>query len=250
MNMEEEIYWILDADMPGLAIEPPAYLAVEELARLADMRFPKRRTEWLHGRRTAKKLLQRCHPVCSSLPLSEIIIKNELTGMPYPCQKNGGQMTGCLSISHRDRIAVSALTLVPSLRVGVDLEKVEPRQANFVADFFTPMEFERVYILPPDDRPEMITLIWSAKEAALKALGQGLRLDTRTVEISIPDQDEYCIGTQGWSRFEVTTRLTPGKVWHGWWRDYKNYVLTVAALCYNDSEKNSSPGVKCLAESN
>ena len=250
MNMEEEIYWILDADMSGPAIDPPAYLAEEELARLADMRFSKRRIEWLHGRRTAKILLQRCHPVCSSLPLSEIIIKNELNGMPYPCQKNGGQMTGCLSISHRDRIAVSALTLVSSLRVGVDLEKVEPFQANFVADYFTPMEFERVYILPPDNRPETITLIWSAKEAALKALGQGLRLDTRTVEITILDQDEYCIGTQGWNRFEVNTRLTPGKVWHGWWRDYKNYVLTIAAFCYNNSEKNSSPGVKCLAESN
>lgn len=248
--MEEEIYCMLDEDIPGLAIEPPVYLAVEELARLADMRFPKRRTEWLHGRRTAKKLLQRFHPVCSSLPLSEIIIKNEFTGVPYPCRQNGGQMAGCLSISHRDRIAVSALTLVPFLRVGVDLEKVEARQASFVADYFTPMEFERVYILPPDDRLKTITLIWSAKEAALKALGQGLRQDTRTVEITILDQDEYCVGTQGWSRFEVTTRLTPGKVWHGWWRDYKNYVLTVAALCYNDSEKNSSPEVKCLAENN
>ena len=54
---------------------------------------------------------------------------------------------------------------------------------GFVGDFFTSAEQAFVGGLhPPDRRDEVINLIWSAKEAALKVQQVGLRADTRTVD--------------------------------------------------------------------
>ena len=63
------------------------------------------------------------------------------------------------------------------------------------------------------------TLFWSAKEAATKALGVGLRLDVREVAVEVANRS-----TEAWSGFGVRFRE---ERLHGWWQRYGGFVLTV-----------------------
>ena len=72
------------------------------------------------------------------------------------------------------------------------------------------------------DHALMANLVWSAKESALKALGEGLRLDTRSVEM---DTAELKVNGDAWSPLVVTG---PGeRIFRGWWRVSDGFVWTV-----------------------
>ncbi|GIV67522.1 4'-phosphopantetheinyl transferase superfamily protein [Caldilinea sp.] len=78
----------------------------------------------------------------------------------------------------------------------------------------------------------LATVIWSGKEAALKAMREGLRLDTQRIAclfgaLAVEPMQE-------WKPFRIDldkqlTARFPG-VWSGWWRLHGNHVLTVAVL--------------------
>jgi 4'-phosphopantetheinyl transferase EntD len=104
------------------------------------------------------------------------------------------------------------------------LELIESRSDAFIADYFTPEEQNLVAEVPAADRPALLALLWSAKESALKALGEGLRLDTRCV---IVDPLHVSADVDGWSPLQV--RHTGGQVFNGWWQFADHMVRTVVA---------------------
>ena len=61
-------------------------------------------------------------------------------------------------------------------RLGHEVEVIEARDPSFAADYFTADECAFVESVPEDARALATTLVWSAKECALKAIGEGLRL--------------------------------------------------------------------------
>jgi 4'-phosphopantetheinyl transferase len=228
------ICWLMDEKMPEWGEDPPAFLNPVEIPGLAAKRFLKRRTEWLHGRWVAKRLLQKSHPACKMRSLSEIVIAYEPGGAPYASISGGEPLPGCLSITHSGPLAASALAFAPHLSVGIDLEKIEVRPAGFFETYFTPSENAYVQRCPPETLPETLTLIWSAKESTLKALRKGLALDTRQVEINLGEAG--CADTSGWRPFHAAvkapTASTPGSnswAFTGWWQVYQGYILTLAA---------------------
>jgi len=230
------ICWLLDEKMPVGDEDPPAFLNPVEASGLAGKRFPKRRAEWLHGCWVAKSLLQKRHPACVELPLSEIVIAKEPGGAPYAALADGTRLPGCLSITHSGPLAACALALDPRLHVGIDLEKIEARPAGFFEAYFTPPENAYLRNCPPETLPEVLTLFWSAKESVLKALRKGLSLDTRQVEIRLVDVDDGL--SSGWRRFGVAGNALEGStpdsgpwVWAGWWQVYQGYILTLVAAC-------------------
>ena len=232
------ISWILDEEMPVPEGNNPAFLNTIELEKLAGKRFPKRRMEWLHGRWVAKQLLQRQHPACRGCSLSEILIQNETSGLPYASLADGSRLPGSLSITHSGPLAASALVLDAKCEVGIDLEKIEPRPAGIFETYFTRHEIAYIHTLSPDDLPKVITLIWSAKEAVLKALGAGLSMDTRRIEISFSGSEDPKAAQGGWQKFEVALQdLTKpgadnltgvGLNWDGWRQTYHEFILTIA----------------------
>ncbi len=160
------------------------WLTPAERERYEEFRFDKRQQDWLLGRWTAKQALLGL----SSLPQSDISrfeIYSKSSGAPEaklddrPCDI-------ALSISHSHGRAFSVVSR-DTTDLGCDIELVEPRSAAFVDTFFTAAERERVQTAAPEYRDILVTMIWSAKESTLKALRTGLKVDTRSVEVTNED---------------------------------------------------------------
>ena len=115
----------------------------------------------------------------------------------------------------------------PHTALGCDLEEIEPRSAGFVADYFTQREAAAVAAVPATARDIAVNLLWSAKEAVLKARRTGLRSDTRSVELEVdlagtrePATGDVRGATTigaviAWAPFSAVDEL--GTAWRGWW---------------------------------
>lgn len=231
------IDWLicLADDCPELgAGHPPGFLSAFEREMLAELRFPKRRREWLLGRWTAKCLLQRCHPAYGSLTPQAITVGNDPDGAPYLSIEGEGRLAMSLSISHRSDRAFCALSSTLPPAIGADLERVESRDPAFVHDFFTVDEDRRVWACPPSRQDTLITVIWSAKESVLKALRHGLRVDTRSIEICHvaglegAQADMNKPPDQTWYEVQIRCTLPDSGSLHGWWQPWEDHVLTIA----------------------
>ena len=199
---------------------PPgdAWLTRGELDGLGGRHSTKRLADWRLGRWTAKAAIRELLALRGRpLPPPEAIeILAADDGAPYAL--SGGRSLGLgLSLSHT---AGKALCLVgdDDTAFGCDLERVEPRSAEFVDSYFTARESEQVE--RAEARPLTANLIWSAKESALKALRCGLRADTRSVEV------ELGAAAGGGGTFEVYDRAS-GRRFAGLWRRIDDLVATL-----------------------
>jgi 4'-phosphopantetheinyl transferase len=199
------------------------WLCANEIISLNGMRFAKRRADWRLGRWTAKNAAASyLNLPISPCALARIEIRPASSGAPEVLVPNScPNLT--ISLSHR---AGTALCTVSPFRVklGCDLEIIEPHSKAFVADYFTVEEQELVARVSPSEQPRIVGLLWSAKESALKALCEGLRLDTRSVSVrpAVGASDLF-----GWSPLQV--RCTDGQIFRGWWRNTGNVLRTVVA---------------------
>jgi 4'-phosphopantetheinyl transferase len=200
------------------------WLSDLEHQQVQGLRFTKRRREYLTRRWTAK------HAVAAELGLADhpaalaaIEVRHHDSGAPWAAV-DGRPASLDISLTDRAGWAVCLVRVdAPPGSLGVDLELVEPRSAGFVADFLTPAEQGFVSGRSTAEARDLAAnLVWSAKEAALKVLGVGLRADTRTVEVSV----DHDVGPDGWSALRVSHH--DGTVFPGWWRREGSFVLTVA----------------------
>ncbi len=209
-------------------IAPPGLLDPVEQHRLAELKLSKRRSEWLIGRWTAKHLLQAClaRDLNLYLPLNAIGIYSDARGAPVAMVDRGGRIAEwTISISHSHNSGFAAALTGSPFGLGADMEHIELRERRFVEDYFTPGERDRVCAAASARRETLITAIWSAKEAALKALRLGLTVDTRRVHCAI---DPLCDAEHDWQEFDITCTASCTEGLRGWWRTWGNYVLTVA----------------------
>lgn len=226
MNGAKQAYWLEqgEADVPAVN----EWLSAGEISRLASMRFCKRRSEWRLGRWTAKRAVAWWLNLPAEAPaLRDIEIQSAPSGAPEVFLFNQ-KLAISLSLSHR---AGKALCFVASSGecLGCDLELVEAREDSFVTDFFTTNEQKLLDRAPVDERDGLATLLWSAKESALKALHVGLRVDTRFVDVS-PDKPSYRTEEDRWSPLSV--RCHDGRLLCGCWRCSNDMVRT---LVFNPS---------------
>lgn len=198
-----------------------AWLTTLEAERAAGLRFTKRRTEYLLRRFAAKHAVAAVAGVAPH-DLGRVEVRNAPTGAPYVLLD--GAPAG-IEVSITDRAGWAVCLVAADLgELGCDLELVEPRTPGFVSDFLTAAEREYVDSRPDADaRYLAANLLWSAKESALKVLRTGLRRDTRTVEVSVP---EVAPRPEGWAPLSV--RGGPGERFAGWWRLDGEFVFTVA----------------------
>lgn len=210
-----------------------------EQQRYATLKIEKRRRDWLLGRWTAKHLVQGYLSATQHLiaELDAIQIDNEPDGSPYCLlreRERALRLPVSLSISHSNGYSLCALcpeSEQPGVQwsLGCDIELIEHREASFVNDFFTAQEIRTVMATPVDLRDCRVTAIWSAKEAVLKSLRTGLRIDTRRLNCSFGAEDWWATS---WSPLTVTGDVElagqfPGN-WYSWWQVKDRFVLTLA----------------------
>ncbi len=228
--MNTPVYWSLTEVTPEWAEkslrEIPNFLSPLELEKLAGLLVPKRRTEWLHGRRAAKQLLFNRSPQLAGSDPAKISVLNAPSGAPYFADANGMALPLALSLSHRAGWVACAVADQPGLSIGIDLECIEPRADNFVETFFTDQEIAFTGSLTGKQRDLWITLVWSLKEAVLKALGQGLRLDTRAVQVQPPAILSTIVA--GWQPVGVTCAQSAPSHWSAWFMRRDDLLLTLA----------------------
>lgn len=217
------------------------WLSAEEKNCLGRLRVPKRCDDWRLGRWTAKQAvasyLRRPH---DPRHLAGIEIRASDSGAPEIfLQDQPTPLSISLSHSHG-----TALCTVSSseMRLGCDVEAIEPRSDAFVSDYFTADEQHIIAQASRGERATFQALIWSAKESALKALREGLRLDTRSVRVSFGDAllPASSKGQQTPSQLSFNERIPPeawrylnvdsdsgGAVFAGWWRVENQMVRTI-----------------------
>jgi 4'-phosphopantetheinyl transferase len=202
------------------------WLTPPEADRLNSMRYTKRRDESRLGRWTAKHAVARALDLPrTSAQLRDVVIRNAKDGAP---EAFIGSDPTSVVISMTDRAGWAVCVVAEGVDgVGCDLELVEPRSRLFVTDYFTPAE-QATVAARPDDHDLLANLIWSAKESALKVLREGLRLDTRSVEVTMMDEQDA-----GWSSLVVTTAA--GVRFPGWWSRHGQFVLTYCATGATDA---------------
>ncbi len=113
------------------------------------------------------------------------------------------------------------------IRFGVDLEYIEHRSEDFVRDFFTDREIEQALSGSQQQNALITTIIWSSKEAFLKAISKGLRLDTRNIEIqSILNISQ----PEDWHPVEIQSTTVDIAATHLAWRKAGDFIQTICIL--------------------
>jgi phosphopantetheinyl transferase len=234
--------WLRQARAPAWLLSP------QEQAALAGLKIEKRTREWLAGRWAAKTLLLRrlgtqagCCPAFSDVsilagedgaPRVFTSAQDRLVPLPYE-----------VSISHSGGWVMAALTSSagPGCRLGCDIETPADRSPEFAAQFFTPAEIAwlEAAARTPTERLCCETALWSVKEAALKTLLTGLRLDTRQV---ICQPGSFTPPSAAWTRLRLTVMPDPSGTpadlsldtrLDAWWRfdSASGCICALAAAC-------------------
>jgi 4'-phosphopantetheinyl transferase len=154
--------------------EEDASLSPAEREGLARCRTPRRRQEFVAGRRAAHRALER------------LGLARRAEVVPRPDGPDAGRplfspsLGLALSISHSSGLAVAAVS--PGGPLGVDLERtVEVGQA-FLEEAFAPGEHEG-YLALCEGGVDPTTAAWAMKEAVLKVWGVGLRAPLQQVAV-------------------------------------------------------------------
>lgn len=243
------IYWLLQtsngAPDEQWVSAPENLLSAEEYQKFAALKTAKRRQDWLLGRWTAKSLLHSviCQHYGVKLPLDKLNILTGPEGAPVVSVE--GYPPFSLSISHSNGRSFCALIERGAWPIGADIERMESRSEAFVTDYFTSEEVDQINRSPSHIHDMMVTAIWSAKEASLKALRVGLRADTRAVSCLIRSATNPPLAWQPLGIVLDEERLK-GMVIPlvGWWRVESGFVLTLVSQ--RDEQSKYEDSYPCI----
>jgi 4'-phosphopantetheinyl transferase len=197
------------------------WLSAAERGTLRRFRRPERQRDFRVGRLAAKRALALLHGHELPSAARRFEVRPAPGGAPRAFA-DGIPLDVTLSIGHSDGRAAAAVRWGRA-ELGCDVERIEERSRAFVLDYFTAAE--QAFVDGRCDGGRRATLVWSAKEAVMKALGEGLRLAPATVEVR---PDVHFVSRDGWRRFELSAAAAPPAL-RGFWREVEDLVITVAA---------------------
>lgn len=213
-----------------LKASPTTWLSAGETKELSTKPTHKRST-WQLGRFAAKQAIRRfLHwRYQASHPLRDIQIMRAPGAKPHfelaqssprvPADL-AGQID--LSISHAGNVGVADIALIQSDGlVGVDVERIRHFKAETVNSFLTAEERELLSCGPVEHYDQLATLMWSVKEAYLKARGIGIVQHPNTISVLQQDQ-------RSWPTIVERDIRVSASVWFGWLPG--GYVITRVTL--------------------
>lgn len=164
-------------DLSTQEAELTQILSPDELARAARFRFPIHKQRFIIARGVLRQLLS----LYMKKPAAEIKFSYGSKGKPFLLE-NIERLQ--FNVSHSHDIALYAFTVEHD--IGVDIEKIEKEYKDAVAKrFFSEREYADLNQLPVEQRQNAFYQLWAAKEALIKALGEGLYIGLDEFSISI-----------------------------------------------------------------
>jgi phosphopantetheinyl transferase len=122
--------------------------------------------------------------------------------------------------------------MAPVRALGIDVETVEPREIDWCEDYFVTREMDAVRA-SGGLRDRVVATIWSAKESVVKALGVGLRMDLREIEVRGPiDWSSSWTSANDWVALDVQSKYLAksGNVVSAYAMQADPYVLTAVVI--------------------
>jgi 4'-phosphopantetheinyl transferase len=93
------------------------------------------------------------------------------------------------NLAHSNDLALYAVAMAKE--VGVDLERInrEIEYEQVAKRFFSPIERETLQTQPVELRPDSFFVVWTRKEAYVKAKGEGLSLPLGSFDVSLAPEE-------------------------------------------------------------
>lgn len=172
MRLPDDIWLKVVRDEPALAPRRLSLLSREEQGRLETFAHHSRRTSFVLGRAAARLLVSDR----LQLPLDDVRL---IVSPGGAVDIDGADLR--LSISHsRDMAAVA----IADRAIGLDVERIRAPHPRLHERILSAREMQMLEQLPvPFDRS--VLLMWTLKEAVMKALRIGLRRSMKSVELDI-----------------------------------------------------------------
>lgn len=171
-----------------------------------------RKLDFLSGRIAIKQALYKL----TDLPDTYFPIDYLPTGQPF-CSNYSA--FNC-SIAHSHGFAAGAVSSHP---IGIDIEKIRSRSYEMLS-YITIKSEQDLFKTTSSSVSQMITQVWTVKEAILKGLGVGLRISPKDVVIN-----SYC---SNYFLITCLSGLDSGKSWKCFLEQINEFYVAIAIPDY------------------
>ncbi len=173
--------WRANLDLSEAEIEQlVSVLSSDERARADRFRFPQHRRRFMAARGILRQIISIYEQIKPDLPT---LFEYSPLGKPRLSSSLGNRDLQ-FNISHSHELALYSFTRYD--RIGIDLEskRLNSDVIQIAERFFTPKEVAYLASLTGERQIPAFLQIWTAKEAYLKATGEGIANSLDQVEIS------------------------------------------------------------------
>ena len=163
------------AEMPGAS--QMAWLGVDERVRADRFAFERDRRRYL----AARCALRECLSERAGMPPGDLQIESgvfEKPVLPDP-------QVWFFNLSRREDWALLGISRAGEIGVDFELLHAVDKVDALAQAHFSAAEFDAFCMLAPDAKDTIFLRVWTRKEACLKAVGTGLRIEPRRLEVGL-----------------------------------------------------------------
>jgi 4'-phosphopantetheinyl transferase len=182
LSQDDVHVWVASTETAPAALdELLGLLSDVELARADRLKFETHRLRFLTGRAIRRRILS----VYTGQPARELVFETGPRGKP----ELAGQGIDGIRINDSESDGLAVYAVARGRAIGVDVERLrEVSDADrLIESFASPRERASFSRIPPPERQAAFLRWWTAKEAFVKALGEGLYRPLDSFSISFED---------------------------------------------------------------
>jgi 4'-phosphopantetheinyl transferase len=177
--------WRANLDLPEAEIEElELLLSSDEQARADRFRFPQHRRRFIAARAILRQIISGYEEIKPNLPT---LFEYSPLGKPRLSVSLGDRDLQ-FNVSHSNELALYSFTRRDRIGIDLESEKLHSDVIQIAQRFFTPNEATYLASLTEEQQIPAFLQIWTAKEAYLKATGEGIANSLNKVEIAL-DRD-------------------------------------------------------------
>ena len=163
------------AEMPGAS--QMAWLGVDERVRADRFAFERDRRRYL----AARCALRECLSERTGMASGDLQIESGVFEKPLLANARGW----FFNLSRREDWALIGISRAGEIGVDFELLHAVQKVDALALAHFSVAEFDTFRGLPTDSKDKVFLRVWTRKEACLKAVGTGLRIEPRRLEVGL-----------------------------------------------------------------